>query len=484
MRSGNKKGLTFDTNTTNLTDSFTPLHYSCSGPSLNMINDLLSDPSTNPFALDSKLKTPHFYVPKQYLTSKKLIQKYEKDTLRDFFSDPSGFKISLLNTKNQGNMEDYIDDWNEQLQDEPGIGMERKGQIIRYSDKKFIKHFNSSYYKSKISNDDSLQLRSSNRTNRKTKMVPKSLEIKKYLPNSEFSEDVSEDVTVGKMPTSKIGINSRSRRSSASGLSRKPGFSPVIQRNFDMMAKSSKENEDKITCLNKILVLTSEKLKQNYKKLAGKLKSRTRNQTIIMDSFKKFWKKIFKILKILSLYDEIIGVSVNFGEGSQIFEKIDTTVKYIGCSLELLILERDKSSDFNYTWRTVLTNYRLFLQRISKIISFRHIILKSLKIKINNIKICYEQENGNFSSKDILNNKLEYLLSMLDLNFSTVAKKKKERRSSFSNLRHSLNLEKTRQRLSKPFDNSADKGPYEMSQRRGNISNLDDLRKNYKSIKP
>ena len=98
--------------------------------------------------------------------------------------------------------------------------------------------------------------------------------------------------------------------------------------------------------------------------------------------------------------------------------------------------------------------------------------------------MCYEKENGNFSSKDILNNKLEYLLSMLDLNFSTVTKKKKERRSSFSNLRHSLNLEKTRQRLSKPFDNSADKGPYEMAQRRGNISNLDDLRKNYKSIKP
>lgn len=67
---------------------------------------------------------------------------------------------------------------------------------------------------------------------------------------------------------------------------------------------------------------------------------------------------------------------------------------------------------------------------------------------------------------------------MTEVNFSTL-KKKNTRGKSFSNMRHSLNLEKTRQRLKKPFENSAEKSSYQYRKRRN--MNLLELR-NIKNI--
>lgn len=395
IREGREKGFTFDTNAYTIHDNFTALHYSCSGPSLNMINDLLMDPSTNPFSLDIKLKLPSYYVPKQYLTSKKLIVKYEKECLNQYYRDPANFKISLINTQNTERAEDYVQDWNKQLQEETGIGNQRKSQIIRYSNKKFLKDFKKKLIKKEKSNT---------RSRRVTRDVPRSLEINRS--SYAHSSDVSEDVKVGTMPTSKIGSMARSRRSSGSMASRKVGLSPMMKRYSDMTVDNSKKNEKMIGFLNQTLTKACDHLEKIYKKIASLLKNGNGNSTEVFEKFRIFWIGIFKILKILKMYKNLIGISVNFGRGSSIFLKLDQTLKYLGCSLELLILDRRKKRNFNNIWRSQLNFYCQFMQKISKIPSFRKLAVKSLKVKINNIKLCFEQEKSSGPIHEYLNNKL------------------------------------------------------------------------------
>lgn len=88
----------FDFNTIDPFNYYTNVHYSCAGPSLNMINDICGENKGNPLALSKNMKLPSQLVPKQYLTSYKMIKKYERHALRDYFKNPADFPMDMSAT--------------------------------------------------------------------------------------------------------------------------------------------------------------------------------------------------------------------------------------------------------------------------------------------------------------------------------------------------------------------------------------------------
>lgn len=85
----------FDFNTIDPENHYTNVHYACVGPSLNMINDMCGENQGNPLALNKDLKIPSEIVPKQYLTSYKMIKKYERESLKEYYKDPKNFKMDM-----------------------------------------------------------------------------------------------------------------------------------------------------------------------------------------------------------------------------------------------------------------------------------------------------------------------------------------------------------------------------------------------------
>lgn len=68
-------------------NGMTPLHYCCAVPSLNMINDIISRNSkVNPIELDYKLRMPSDLIDKSYLSSKKVMLRYEKKAMKKLHS--------------------------------------------------------------------------------------------------------------------------------------------------------------------------------------------------------------------------------------------------------------------------------------------------------------------------------------------------------------------------------------------------------------
>lgn len=61
------------------------MHYACKNPSLNMITDLCFSELITCFSLSSQLQTPSSLVPQQFLTSKKVISKYERRDLSKYW---------------------------------------------------------------------------------------------------------------------------------------------------------------------------------------------------------------------------------------------------------------------------------------------------------------------------------------------------------------------------------------------------------------
>ena len=63
---------------------FSVLHYVTQNPSLALLMEMSIHPSCDPLVLDNDFKVCHQYIPKIYVTSKKLVRKWEKDRfLRD-----------------------------------------------------------------------------------------------------------------------------------------------------------------------------------------------------------------------------------------------------------------------------------------------------------------------------------------------------------------------------------------------------------------
>ena len=68
----------FEINKPNMQDAErTPLHLACTFPSLSLITELISDKRTNALVLNSRLKLPSELVPENYLSSWKIIYKFE-----------------------------------------------------------------------------------------------------------------------------------------------------------------------------------------------------------------------------------------------------------------------------------------------------------------------------------------------------------------------------------------------------------------------
>ncbi len=79
----------FETNTPNVIEGRkTPLHLACSFPSLSVITDLICDQRTNALVLDSRLKLPSELVPENYLSSWKIIHKFELSKFTAHLSTP------------------------------------------------------------------------------------------------------------------------------------------------------------------------------------------------------------------------------------------------------------------------------------------------------------------------------------------------------------------------------------------------------------
>jgi hypothetical protein len=79
----------FETNKPNLLDGQrAPLHLACSFPSLSLITDLISDNTTNALVLDSRLKLPSELVPENYLSSWKIMYKFEISKFVSFLQTP------------------------------------------------------------------------------------------------------------------------------------------------------------------------------------------------------------------------------------------------------------------------------------------------------------------------------------------------------------------------------------------------------------
>ena len=95
---GNNMQLTFDFSITDIYNQFTVLHFACSCPSLNMICDVGRLKQVNSFALCKNFRTPQYYVPQQFLSSKKMIRKYERKDLVDFWSKSSSKKDKTVFT--------------------------------------------------------------------------------------------------------------------------------------------------------------------------------------------------------------------------------------------------------------------------------------------------------------------------------------------------------------------------------------------------
>lgn len=85
----------FDLRYVNKFTGKSPLHYSCEIPSLNMIKDIIGGgKEVNPLQLDYNLKTPYDLVDRSYLSSKKLMMRYERGGIKMIYEG----KLMLFNT--------------------------------------------------------------------------------------------------------------------------------------------------------------------------------------------------------------------------------------------------------------------------------------------------------------------------------------------------------------------------------------------------
>jgi len=113
VRQGNscKELKIFDFNICDLNTLQAPIHIAAAVPSLCMIVDLSHEPLCNTFALDCKFKTPRELVPKQFLTSKKMIFRYERVRLVEYFQDLKKDQAKHIQFKGQSEIinENYSD---------------------------------------------------------------------------------------------------------------------------------------------------------------------------------------------------------------------------------------------------------------------------------------------------------------------------------------------------------------------------------------
>ena len=385
----------FDLNIMTLRDHYTSLHYACLAPSLNMINDLLRDRRTNAFALDGKLRTPKFYVPQQYLTSKKLISKFEKNHLFRYFRDPDAFNRSVTNNQmveNENFVSGVISQGAKYFSGSQGPGLMPAGPM------KLLQDF-------RTDTEDLLSVRMS-------RQVPGSLSVCKKLKlrssaglgssvdESTGAENVSEDVRIGLLPYSKVRHGSRSRRKRNLAKVAGRGMSPIIRRNSGMGVNASqKVREQVIEILNKRMEVVIDKQVLLFQEVSQSLKKRKSVEQELIQKLRKLWQSYAKLVKMISLYKDVLGISINFGEGSKISKKLKTSLKVISNLLELLAVDRDRSSYFCFFWRATAACYLNYTSKLKKILSLVKVVEKNRKLRKKTISLFYEREVRNLSEE-------------------------------------------------------------------------------------
>lgn len=87
--------LIFDFNIASTDNQYTALHFACAIPTLIMITDIAHIDSVTAFCLSSHLRTPSFLVPHEFLSSKKIIRKYERIDLHQYWTNKAKGKTPM-----------------------------------------------------------------------------------------------------------------------------------------------------------------------------------------------------------------------------------------------------------------------------------------------------------------------------------------------------------------------------------------------------
>ena len=394
----------FDFNLTHEMNGFTPLHYSCIAPSLNMINDLGNEKSTNAFALCNKLKSPKEYVPQQYLTSKKVITRYHNLRLKEYFQDPEGVLIPVNLRIDENYERETFTEGESNIND-----MVRRTHTSNKKQAKFLEHFAILY-----KND---QKRAAKKI---AKEIPGSIQVPpsfKRRSNSVYfsgstdeGTNVAENVKVKNLPNSKVGYVSRIRRHSNKSRRSKRGLSPAIQRNEEMGIESMKSKDGKIEFLNNNFVKEVCNLEKVYGNVVNFVKSSSVKGCQTHDQFSRFLKSFSKVMMIVSLYKPFMGMMANFGEGSETFKKFKKVQKMVSNLLELLLVAREGDHSYSYLFISCQKMYCNFMRISLKILSFIKPAKDNIKLKLKSMKLCSTQakienpifpKNSHFQGKNI-----------------------------------------------------------------------------------
>ena len=339
-----KNELMFDFNIMHCANDFTCAHYACNAPSLNMINDICGDRMTNPFSLDKNLRTPSYYVPAQYLTSKKMILKYERKRLGQFFKDPDSFPISMTSTTNYSRC-NYSDSISETLgqHDTSEVRLDK----FRTSTKMF---------KNKFRKVDKLDLS----------------KISRESSNSFMMEKLEAPITI---PNSAIERNCRNSMKMKQGRNR--GFNPFLKRGGGIGMES--KYDQKVIILNNKLVRELDKVEKLFEKLEFAFNHKDLCSNEILFLIQKLKRMIFSLITILNFYRKLTGISINFAKGTNIYNSLQTIVKRFENRIHNMSGLLTTDLEMMAIWQSFFASYMLYIEQLSETASFKKEAFESSK---------------------------------------------------------------------------------------------------------
>ena len=339
-----------------------PLHLASMIPSLSMLYDICEDPTTQILALDANLKLPSHHIKQGYLTSKKMMSRYENKLLKKkFFA--RAIRTSVAN---------------ELVGDEINIVKNPPPSLRRHMSPGSMLEVISARTKRQLSVKE-LRLDDNNHDFASFNLKLEEGVSAANVPGSVTARDDGRPLKI----ISPLDHRIRSTKTKTLG-----GIKNAFRRNGGMVTRNlhNNINQDNLSSksMEKFLELLNSQMSTyigdfnrifnnifyalNSKKIS-KANSKLEKPTVVFDTykFKELWKLTTLITNSLRIYQAAVKTNVNFPNGSNKYRSVKLVIDYY---LKLINLIKRKGStelSCSFVFRSCVDNYTMLAQEIKKI---------------------------------------------------------------------------------------------------------------------